>query len=133
LRVFPPDGYLGIDLQDGPGVDVVADAATFRPDRRFATAVCCEVLEHTPEAEAIIAGAAAALAVGGLLIVTCAGEGRLPHSAVDGGPLRPGEYYQNRTEADLETWAAAGGIAPLARPYEPGPGDVYFVGRKGRA
>ena len=42
-------GYTGVDLVAGPGVDVVADAADWRPREPAPDlVVCCEVLEHTP-------------------------------------------------------------------------------------
>lgn len=91
------ESYVGLDLVAGAGVDVVADGATYQapvaPDR----IVCCEVLEHTPDAAAILANAWAQLAVSGWLVVTCAADPRPAHSAVDGGPLRPGEFYRNLT------------------------------------
>ena len=93
--------YVGIDLVGGQGVDVVADGASwiapFQPDR----IVCCEVLEHTPYFAAILANAWAQLAPHGWLAMTCAAANRAPHSAVDGGPLRPGEYYRNLTPRDV--------------------------------
>ena len=38
--------YVGIDVQDGPGVDIVADAAQWTPPEPAACVICCEVLEH---------------------------------------------------------------------------------------
>jgi len=96
--------YLSIDIADGPGVDVVANGATFRPVTRPAVVVCCEVLEHAKDAEAICANAHRILIPGGVFIVTAATEGRLPHSAVDGGNLRDGEFYRNVTAANLWAW-----------------------------
>jgi SAM-dependent methyltransferase len=43
--------YVGVDLETGKGVDVVADlsAGTGRlPVSHFALGICCSVLEHTP-------------------------------------------------------------------------------------
>ena len=37
----------------------------------------------------------------GYFVGTCAGPRRTPHSAVDGGPLRLGEYYGNLTADEL--------------------------------
>jgi len=95
------ESYTGIDLAPGAGVDLVADGATFvleaPPDR----IVCCEVLEHAPNAAAILANAWRQLAPHGWLVVTCAAPNRAPHSAVDGGPLRPGEFYRNLTPRDV--------------------------------
>jgi hypothetical protein len=64
--------------------------------------VCCEVLEHTASALVIIANAYRALLHDGVFIMTCAGERRAEHSAFDGGPLRPGEFYRNVSESQLD-------------------------------
>jgi SAM-dependent methyltransferase len=96
--------YRAIDVQAGPGVDVVADGATYRPARPVACVVCCEVLEHTPNAEAICRNAYQMLRPGGVFIATMAGIGRPPHSAIDGKALRDGEYYRNVPIEDLRAW-----------------------------
>lgn len=85
--------YVGLDIVDGPGVDVVADASTFDPGRRFNTVVCCEVLEHAPVWREIIANIGRLLLPGGSMILTCAGPGRKPHGAEGGGV--GDEYYEN--------------------------------------
>jgi SAM-dependent methyltransferase len=119
--------YVGVDAREGPGVDVVCDAADYRPDRLFDTVVCTETLEHTPRVRDICANAARILSPGGVFLVTAAAPPRTPHSAEDGGPLRPGEYYGNVSEAQLrplleeffgcvliDTWTSPGDIYALA-------------------
>lgn len=45
--VFPEiEDYLGIDLQAGPGVDLIWDIQSRRLDRLFDCVICCEALEH---------------------------------------------------------------------------------------
>lgn len=122
--------YLGVDVMPGPDVDLVVDAATYAPPIPPATVVCCEVLEHTPAAQAIVMRAASVLEPGGLLIITTAGDGRAPHSAIDGGPVRPGEYYRNLSIGELQQWATASGVDTVRMSETDNPGDVYFVGRK---
>ena len=39
-----------------------------------------------------------------------AGHGRAPHSAVDGGPLRGGEFYRNVTADTLTGWLVDAGF-----------------------
>src|SRR5678809_1536471 len=67
--------------------DVVASGESFQPPHPAAVVLCCETLEHAACAEAICRNAYRMLAPGGVFVVTAAGEGRDPHSAVDGGPL----------------------------------------------
>lgn len=131
IRDLFPGPYVAIDTVAGPGVDVVADGTTYQPEQPAACVVCCEVLEHTPDAEAICAHAYAMLDAGGLFLVTAAGEGRLPHSAVDGGVLREGEFYANVTEADLRAWLAP--FAGVEIRTHPKAGDIYAVALKGEA
>lgn len=102
--LFNCDSYWGIDLQSGPCVDEVADAATWRTDISANVVVCCEVLEHTPLGPEIIWSAHQALCENGLFIITCATDPRGPHSAKDGGWLREGEYYKNVDPDDIVRW-----------------------------
>jgi hypothetical protein len=104
-RLFPHAYYLGIDWSDGPGVDVVADAATWTCDRPFDTVICLETLEHAPDPQAIVRNARANLHdEDGLLILTAAGRDRKPHSAIDGCELREGEHYGNILRGPLGDW-----------------------------
>jgi hypothetical protein len=93
--LFDTPRYLAIDIVDGPGVDIVADASDWQPPEPVDGVICCEVLEHTPKVRDIINNAARMLRPSGWLLVTCAAPLRDPHSAVDGGKLREDEYYEN--------------------------------------
>lgn len=95
------DPYVVLDIRPDPGVDVVADAATWLPDRPYDVVVCCEVFEHTARWVEIVATAWAALRPGGQLILTMAGPGRPEHSGIDGGSVRPGEHYANVRPGEL--------------------------------
>lgn len=98
--------YRGLDLYEGPDVDIVANGATWQParDERPDAVVCCEVLEHATTAADIVRNAVKMLRPGGTAIFTCAGAGRTPHSAIDGGPIREGEHYENVTREMVEEW-----------------------------
>jgi SAM-dependent methyltransferase len=93
--LFPRADYTSLDIVPGDGIDIVADAAIWVPDREYDLVVCTEVFEHTSAWPQIVATAFTALRPGGQFIATMAGPGRMPHSAFDGGPLQPGEYYAN--------------------------------------
>lgn len=96
--------WLGVDRQEGPGVDVVADAASWVTADRFDICVIAEVFEHTPFWRDILTTAHLVLNDGGILLASCATGNRPPHSAVDGGALRDGEFYENVDPDDL--WLA---------------------------
>ena len=132
-RDYAPNAYWwGLDMQEGPGVDEVGDAASWRPIESFAadTVICAEVLEHTPDAMQIIANAYYHLKLGGRFLMTCASHGRQPHSAVDGGPLRDGEYYENVTPAEYRTMAELAGFVIADLEYHADRGDLYALGIK---
>lgn len=119
--------YTCIDLLPGQGVDVVDDAAGWEPLRAPDAVVCCEVLEHAPDPEALVMAAYRWLVLGGVFILTTACEPRAPHSAIDGGPLKPGEFYANVDPADLERWLKVFGQHEVAATAS---GDLYAYARK---
>lgn len=98
--------YVGVDIREGPGVDFVGDAASWRPAEgvTFDTALACELFEHAPEAGKICRTLYDILEPGGVAIVTTAADPREPHSGEDGGPLREGEYYKNVSPSSLREW-----------------------------
>lgn len=98
---FPNIAWTVVDQRPGEGVDVTANAATYRHQRPVDVVLCTEVLEHTPLWPAVLTTAVCALDFGGLLVVTAAGPKRKPHRAEGGGPPRPGEWYRNIDPADL--------------------------------
>jgi len=94
--------YTVVDIHPGEGVDVVADAATWQPDRTYDVVVAAEVFEHTHVWPAICATAMRALRPGGRFLATMGGPGRQPHSGIDGlFRLLPGDYYANVAPDDL--------------------------------
>lgn len=80
---FGPD-YVGIDHAEGSGVDMVASthAAPF-PDDTFHTVISTEMLEHDPNPRRSIEEAARLLKPGGLLLLTCRGNGFSYHCPPD--------------------------------------------------
>lgn len=108
--LFPDCRYVGVDLEAGPDVDVIADAADWSPGPIFDLVLCLEMLEHTPRGAEVIRNAHRLLLPGGVLLATCATGYRCEHSgrglAPDGGglPPQPGEHYANVSEAELREW-----------------------------
>lgn len=116
--------YVGVDVMAGPGVDIVCDAGVvlvmddeetpldFKA-RLFDVVVCAEVFEHATDkaCQAMCANAWRHLKDGGTFVATMAGPGRLAHSAVDGGMVRPGEFYRNVLAETLSRWLEAAGFA----------------------
>lgn len=110
--------YTGVDMADGPGVDIVADAETYAHGTLVDVVVCCEVFEHAPRWRGIVQNAYRSLRHGGLFVATMAGDGRPPHSAIDEAPIRPWEYYGNVSENDLLISLLETGFARPVVSYE---------------
>lgn len=125
--LFPAARYVAIDLHDGPGVDLVADVTRWRPEEPFDAMVCCEVLEHVPNPAEFIATAHAALRPDGWLFLTAACPPRPAHSAIDGGPLHPGEFYRNINPDQLAGWLAGWDVTIEVHDDR---GDVYAAARR---
>jgi SAM-dependent methyltransferase len=129
--LFKDERYISTDKYDGPGVDIVADGTTYVPPEPAACVVCCEVLEHTPDAETICRHAHDILATGGVFIVTTAMHPREPHSAIDGSTLRAGEYYGNVDERRLLRWLVMFDRVTIEQHADRG--DIYAIAHKGPA
>lgn len=129
--LFPNAVWTGVDIADGPRVDVVADASTYDHPKPVDLIVCCEVFEHTPVWREIVSNSFRLLASGGEAIFTCAGRGRPVHSAVDGlFELKPGEYYANVEEGEMWRVMELVGFTDIEISYIANPGDVRAYGRK---
>ncbi len=120
------ESYTGLDLHPGGDVDVVADVRTWIPPVPVDLVVCCEVIEHAEDAAGVVGACVNMLAPGGLVVITCAGPGRAPHSGLDGGPVRAGEHYANVDPGDLKGWLA--GLGEIYIECHPGRGDLYGTG-----
>jgi hypothetical protein len=95
--------YVGIDIEEGPNVDLVMDCRDYLGKADIV--LCLEVLEHSDDVEGIIQTIIETLDdenPNSVAIVTCATTGRGEHSAFDGGALREGEWYKNVTFASID-------------------------------
>jgi len=118
--------YHGLDLVAGAGVDEVADASTWVPPRTYDVVVSAEVLEHAPPWREILTMMWTATAPGGTLLMTCAGPGRAPHSAVDGLEVRDGEHYANVSPSDVRALMAGWTIPRWSIEWARDRGDLYL-------
>lgn len=129
--LFPnAEPYVSLDIAEGEAVDIIADAATWTPDRLYDLIVCTEVFEHTPDWPAILATMGKACRPGGRLVLTMAGPGRSPHGA-GGGPHEPSEHYANVEPDHLRAQLAATGWTDVRADYLHPPGDTRATATRG--
>jgi SAM-dependent methyltransferase len=120
--------YTVLDILPGDGVDIVADAATWEPTGTWDAVVAAEIFEHTASWPAICRTAYKALKPTGTFIVTTAGPGRPPHSAIDGlFRLHPGEHYANVPARELRRVLEETGFKDIVVDSQPSPADTRAV------
>jgi hypothetical protein len=127
-ELFPRAEYVTLDIEPGPGVDIVADAADWTPDRWYDVVICTEVFEHTPRWREICVTANHAIGNGGLFVATAAIDPRAPHSAIDGEALRPGEFYANVVPEEVRSCLDALDLEVEIATHPRG--DVYVEARR---
>lgn len=109
---WPAMTWVGVDLHDGPGVDIPADCRDYTPLPRYELVLCTEVFEHVPGWGNIVSTAWRALVPGGLFVATTAGPQRRPHHYNGGGPPHPGEWYRNVDPEQLRIVLDVCGFVP---------------------
>lgn len=138
-QFFPNSSYVGVDLCEGPGVDLVSYGHKVDlPDASFDLAISCECFEHDPNWVETINNMYRMTKAGGMVVVTCATIGRLEHGTRrTASEFSPGtqfvglDYYKNLGRTDFE---AALNLQKMFSEYlfftMPASFDLYFVGWK---
>lgn len=97
--------YIGLDLGEGKGVDVICQGQDYdEPADTFDTVISCECFEHNPEWVATFKNMHRMTKPGGLIIMSCATTGRAEHGTKRTSPQDApfcGDYYKNLTEQDF--------------------------------
>ena len=135
--------YIGVDLVEGPGVDVIGYGHELdHPDASFDAAISGECFEHDPHWADTFTNMIRMTRPGGLVAFTCASRGRPEHGTrrtrADDSPGTQAEgldYYRNLTQDDFdERLPLAELFAEHRFWYLPTSFDLYFAGvRKGPA
>lgn len=122
--------WLGFDIVDTDGVDVVGDAVKVLPAFPLCDVmVSTEVLEHVADWRELVAAMCRQIRNDGWLVLTCAGTGRPVHSADGAAHLKPGEHYANVSLAEVREVCAEHAVT-MIRGEEGPPGDTRFIGLK---
>lgn len=128
-NIFPNTSWTTLDIEDGVGVDIVADGTTWRSETKYDFVLCTEVLEHLSQWREILLTCSEALKPGGVFIMTCASVGRPPHSAHGVVPVPPGEWYANVPVPEIEK-AAEGLFTYFEAEFNREHGDAYLIAWK---
>jgi len=102
---FDATRYVGVDLEAGPGVDLIGRGESLQfLSREFDVAVSAECFEHNPNwSDTFFNMCRIASKV---VIFTCATTGRPEHGTSKAhpgaSPFTPGDYYRNLVEADFD-------------------------------
>jgi SAM-dependent methyltransferase len=140
-QFFPTNqsgNYVGVDLCEGPGVDVVGFGHEIDfDDESFDVTLSCECFEHDPHWSKTFTNMHRMTKPGGVVAFTCASLGRLEHGTSRTQLGSPGtqsigiDYYRNLSQSDFET------SVPLKEMFEyiffsynPSNWDLYFLGLK---
>lgn len=129
--LFPPGvEYVGIDVHDGPGVDWTGPAHEYPArgwdGRLFDALVSTECLEHDRFWHLTMRACCQLVRPGGLVVMTCATDLRLPHYT----ECWPDGYYRNLYERDLRPVFEGAAVSGRFR-VERGNEDLYFAGLRG--
>lgn len=125
--------YVGVDLQEGPGVDDVADAHNLSDDwgrEQFDLILCLEMLEHDSAPWLTAAQIAAVGKPGALVLVSARGNGFPLHNEPDcfrfmeagmRSVLEAGGLIVDRIDPDPQVsgWFARCTVPELAEPAKP--------------
>lgn len=144
-RFFLTDcDYIGLDVGEGPNVDVIQVAHLYdAPDEHFDLVVSTEVFEHDMFYDKSLQNIIRMLKPRGAFIFTCASTGRPEHGTrkSDGSFAAPllfniseewSDYYKNLTESDIRDIKGFNEAFPDGFfKYASDPGDLYFFGIKG--
>jgi len=123
VRPYFTGQYIGIDMEDGDGVDLVASANDIPfKDESFDVVVCTEMLEHDPAFWKSISEMTRVLRPGGHLLLTTRGIGFPYHEY-------PGDYWRFTNEA-IEMLLRDAGLTIgniCSDPYPDHPGVLAYA------
>jgi hypothetical protein len=130
--------YLGIDLCEGPNVDVVANGSSFGDSEAYNIVMACEVFEHNPVWLETFVNMIRVTEPGGIIIFTCASRGRHEHGTKRTDPSHsPGtssigwDYYKNLNESDFTNRINFHRHFSFFKFYSnTNSNDLYFIGQK---
>ena len=105
-KYFPLSEYVGVDLGAGPNVDLISPVHRLNGVGPFDVVISTEMLEHDRYWKQSVVKMVELVKPGGLMILTCATEGRGEHGTTRTTPKDApftNDYYGNVPEAQFRT------------------------------
>jgi len=130
---FKDCDYLGIDLGEAPGVDMVVSINDFPMPNKYDVVISSEMLEHCQDWEKALLTMHQNTKPGGLFILTCAGPKRQEHGTINHTPQDSKftlEHYRNISREDFRSVLPADLFEMNFLTLERGDTDLYFWGIK---
>ncbi|MBL8487512.1 MAG: methyltransferase domain-containing protein [Rhodocyclaceae bacterium] len=135
--LFEECDYLGLDVGQGPGVDLVCRGEDHgAPAGSYDVVISCEMMEHNPNWRETWLNMIRLLRHDGLMVMTCASRGRRRHGTPDtdpaASPLTVGQglaYYRNLEAEDFSGLANLDAWFPVWAFFNDDVShDLYFLG-----
>ena len=128
--------YIGIDLINGPNVDVVLDGSQIdKMNQKFDMILSFECFEHAKNWKIIFKKIYNILNINSFVVLSMASTGRVEHGTSRSGQWQsPGtsdEYYKNLTKKDFLCFDLDNMFSSYFFFYNVNSFDLYFVGIKG--
>jgi SAM-dependent methyltransferase len=131
-QFFEPDQYIGCDLGEGAGVDIVCRGHELPyPNESFDVVISCECFEHDRHWEKTFQKMVDLVRKGGLVIFSCATIGRPEHGTTRTSPADApftNDYYRNLREEDFDQFKSSFDSYKFSQCLRPR--DLYFWGLK---
>jgi SAM-dependent methyltransferase len=136
-----PYYYVGVDLGEGKNVNVVCPGHLFDCGFQFDVVMSAECFEHDMYYARTLQNMVRLLRPGGLMVFTCASDGRPEHGTLKSLPQdapflnniseKWGNYYKNLNETDIRLVMDVNNIfSSFNFEYERTSHDLYFWGIK---
>ena len=125
--------YVGIDLGEAPGVDVVMNASEMTYTEEFDVMISSEMLEHCEHWEKALINMYNSLKNEGMFILTCAGPNRQEHGTNNHTPQDSKftlTHYRNISVEDFESTLPKELFKEYSLALYRGDTDLYFYGIK---
>jgi SAM-dependent methyltransferase len=125
--------YTGLDVGPGNNVDIISRVHEYKTKKKYSVVISGEMLEHDEYWEQSLQRMIDLTKSGGIIILTCATEGRPEHGTTRTSPQDApyiGDYYKNLTETDFRSVIDAELFLDFRFDVNTEHCDLYFYGIK---